>query len=158
MRRLLIAPLLISISLLSSGFFFKYSNVKKLFCKNPTDITDLSLFIDRKTGQLFIYKIDELFADKVPNVLIPFRGTLETKDYVMKGSSGISSGIFRADFTRTFFDNGERNRFFYEVDLNNMTGKLIRNFPRMTSQYKKQINYRKCEFKDLDKGLKIKDK
>ena len=55
-----------------------------------------------KTGHLYIYKIDELFADKVPNVLIPFIGMIETKDYLLKGSSGISSGIFRVDFIRTF--------------------------------------------------------
>ena len=65
MKRLLLAQLLISISLLSSGFLFKSANVKKLFCKGSTD---LSLFVNKKTGQLYIWKLDELFPEKKQNL------------------------------------------------------------------------------------------
>ena len=154
MKRLLLAPLLISISLLSSGFLFKNANVKKLFCKGSTD---LSLFVNIKTGQLYIWKLDELFPEKKPKFIMPFNGKLRTKSYLADGTSGINDGLFRAEITRTYFDNGDIDKTFYEVNFNDMTGKQRRysSWRRPTSEV---TMYNKCEFKDLDKGLKIKDK
>ena len=154
MKRLLFSPLLISISLLSSGFLFKNANVKKLFCKGSTD---LSLFVNKKNGQVYIYKIDELFPDKVPKVLIPFTGIFRSKTYVAEGSTGINNGLFRAEITRTYLDNGDIDEDFYEVNFNDMTGKQKR-YSSWRKPSNEVIIYGKCEFKDLDKGLKIKDK
>ena len=154
MKRIIVVPLLISFSLLSSGFLFKNANIKKLFCKGSTD---LSLIVNKKTGQLYIYKIDELFEDKSSKILIPFKGILKTKNYVTEGSSGIKNGLFRAELTRTYFDNGDVDEDFYEVNFNDMTGKQ-RRYSSWAKPPSEITIYGKCEFKDLDKGLKIKDK
>ena len=46
MKRLLLAPLLISVSLLSSGFLFKNANVRKLVCE-ASGSKNLNLFVAR---------------------------------------------------------------------------------------------------------------
>ena len=152
MKRLLLSPLLISIYLLCSGFLFKNSDVKKLFCKGSRD---LSLIVNKKTGQLYIYKINKLFEDKPSNILIPFNGRYETRNYLLKGSSGINNGLFRAELTREYFGYPDKQQnVFYEVNFNDMTGKQ-----RTYSYYAKPPGevtfYRKCVFNNLDKGLKI---
>ena len=63
MKRLLLAPLLISFSLLSSGFFLKNANVRKLVCE-ASGSKNLNLFVNKKTGQVYAFKIDKLFEDK----------------------------------------------------------------------------------------------
>ncbi len=152
MKRLLL-PLSLTFLCASCGLSDN-SNVKNLFCKGSSD---LSIFVNKKTGQLYNFKIDKLFEDKQSNILIPFSGKIESKDFVTEGIAGFKDGLFRAELKTTYFSNGDEDKFFYEINFKTMEGKR-----RRSSTWRKPpfeiTMYNKCEFKDLDKGLKIKDK
>ena len=68
MKRLIIGPLLISLSFLNSGFISKKANIKELFCEGAID---LSLIVDIKTGQQY-RRMEEVFDEKLSNTIIPF--------------------------------------------------------------------------------------
>lgn len=124
MKRLLLVPLLISFSLLSSGFLFKNANVRKLVCE-ASGSKNLNLFVNKKTGQVYAFKVDKLFEDKKSNTLIPFSGKIESKDIVTEGITGFKDGLLRAELKTTYLSNGDVDEFFYEINFKTMTGKSI---------------------------------
>ena len=98
MRPLLLAPLLISISFLNSGFIFKKSNIKELFCEGSIG---LSQIVDIKTGQRY-RRMDEAYEDIPSNLVIPFDKRIETSKFIMESSSSIKSGLYKSESSRTF--------------------------------------------------------
>ena len=156
MKRLLIAPLLISLSFLNSGFIFKKSNIKELFCEGSID---LSLLVDIKTGQRY-RRMEEVFDEIPSNTIIPFNKKIKTSKFIMESSSSLKSGLFTSQSSRTFLSNGVVRDIFIEVNFNDMSGKMIIDSSFVYIPYKKipTTIFKKCEFRNLDKGLKIKDK
>tara|TARA_B100000886_G_scaffold259167_1_gene184062 strand:+ start:221 stop:691 length:471 start_codon:yes stop_codon:yes gene_type:complete len=156
MKRLLIGPLLISVSFLNSGFISKKANIKELFCEGAID---LSLIVDIKTGQQY-RRMEEGFDEKTSNTIIPFDKRIETSKFIMESSSSLKSGLFKSQSSRTILSNGVVENIFIEVNLNDMSGKMIIDSSFVYIPYKRipRTIFKKCEFKDLDKGLKIKDK
>ena len=77
MKRVLIAPLLISLSFLNSGFISKKSNIKELFCEGAID---LSLIVDIKTGQRY-RRMEEVFDEIPSNTIIPFNEKIKTSKF-----------------------------------------------------------------------------
>jgi len=156
MKRFLIAPLLISLSFLNSGFIFKKSNIKELFCEGTID---LSLLVDIKTGQRY-RRMEEVFDEIPSNTIIPFNKKIKTSKFIMESSSSLKSGLFTSQSSRTFLSNGVVEDIFIEVNFNDMSGKMIIDSSFVYIPYKKipTTIFKKCEFRNLDKGLKIKDK
>ena len=155
MKRLLLAPLLISISFLNNSFIFKKSNIKELFCEGSTG---LSLIVDIKTGQRY-RRMDEAYEDIPSNLVIPFDKRIETSKFIMESSSSIKSGLFKSQSSRTFLSNGVVEDIYIDVNFNDMSGKMIIDSSFVYIPYKRTPTtiFKKCEFKDLDKGLKIKN-
>ena len=156
MKRLLLTPLLISLSFLNSGFIFKKSNIKELFCEGAID---LSLLVDIKTGQRY-RRMEEVFDEKPSNTIIPFDKRIETSKFIMESSSSLKSGLFTSQSSRTFLSNGVVEDIFIEVNFNDMSGKMIIDSSFVYIPYKKipTTIFKKCEFRNLDKGLKIQNK
>ena len=156
MKPFLIAPLLISLSFLNSGFIFKKSNIKELFCKGTID---LSLLVDIKTGQRY-RRMEEVFEEIPSNIIIPFNKTIKTSKFIMESSSSLKSGLFKSETSRTSLSNGVVEDIFIEVNFNDMSGKMIIDSSYVHIPYKRipTTIFKKCEFRNLDKGLKIKDK
>ena len=90
MKQLLLAPLLISLSFLTSGFISEKSNIKELFCEGAID---LSLIVDIKTGQRY-RRMEEVFDEIPSNTIIPFDEKIKTSKFIMKSSSSLKSGLF----------------------------------------------------------------
>ena len=156
MKRLLVTPLLISLSFLNSFFIFKKSNIKELFCEGSID---LSLLVDIKTGQRY-RRMEEVFEEIPSNTIIPFNEKIKTSKFIMESSSSLKSGLFTSQSSRTFLSNGVVRDIFIEVNFNDMSGKMIIDSSYIHIPYKRipTTIFKKCEFKDLDKGLKIKDR
>lgn len=156
MKRLIIGPLLISLSFLNSGFISKKSNIKELFCEGAID---LSLIVDIRTGQRY-RRTEEVFEEIPSNIIIPFDKRIETSKFIMESSSSIKSGLFKSKSSRTFLSNGGVEDIFIEVNFNNMSGKMIIDSSFAYIPYKRipTTIFKKCEFRNLDKELKIKDR
>ena len=154
MKRLLIAPLLISLSFLTSGFISKKSNIKELYCEGPIG---LSLLVDIKTGQRY-RRMEEVFDEIPSNTIIPFNEKIKTSKFIMESSSSLKSGLFTSQSSRTFLSNGVVRDIFIEVNFNDMSGKMIIDSSFVYIPYKRipTTIFKKCEFRNLDKGLKIK--
>ncbi len=154
MKPFLIAPLLISLSFLNSGFIFKKSNIKELYCEGRIG---LSLLVDIKTGQRY-RRMDEAYEDIPSNSIIPFNKKIETSKFIMKSSSSLKSGLFTSKTSRTFLSNGVVEDILIEVNFNDMSGKMIIDSSFVYIPYKRipTTIFKKCEFRNLDKGLKIK--
>ena len=156
MKRLLLAHLLISFSFLTSGFIFKNTNIKELYCEGSID---LSLIVDIKTGQRY-RRMEEVFDEISSNTIIPFNKKIETSKFIMESTSSIKSGLFKSQSSRTFLSNGVVEDIFIEVNFNDMSGKMIIDSSFVYLPYKRTPTtiFKKCEFKNLDKELKIKKK
>ena len=156
MNPLLLTPLLISISFLNSGFIFKKSNIKELFCEGRIG---LSLLVDIKTGQRY-RRMEEVFDEIPSNTIIPFNEKIKTSKFIMESSSSLKSGLFTSQSSRTFLSNGVVEDIFIEVNFNDMSGKMIIDSSFVYIPYKRTPTtiFKKCEFRNLDKGLKIKYK
>ena len=156
MKRLLLAPLLISLSFLNSGFISKKANIKELFCEGAID---LSLIVDIKTGQRY-RRMEEVFEEIPSNTIIPFDKRIETSKFIMESTSSIESGLFKSQSSRTFLSNGVIEDIFIEVNLNDMSGKMIIDSSFVYLPYKRipTTIFKKCEFRNLDKELKIQNK
>ena len=154
MKRFLITPLLISLSFLNIGFVFKKSNIKELFCEGSID---LSLLVDIKTGQRY-RRMEEVFDEIPSDIIIPFNKTIKTSKFIMKSSSSLKSGLFTSQSSRTFLSNGVVEDIFIEVNFNDMSGKMIIDSSFVYIPYKRipTTFFKKCEFRNLDKELKIK--
>ena len=154
MKRLLLAPLLISLSFLNSGFISKKTNIKELFCEGAID---LSLIVDIKTGQRY-RRMEEVFDEIPSNTIIPFNEKIKTSKFIMESSSSLKSGLFTSQSSRTFLSNGVVRDIFIEVNFNDMSGKMIIDSSYVHIPYKRipTTIFKKCEFRNLDKGLKIK--
>ena len=154
MKPFLIAPLLISLSFLNSGFIFKKSNIKELFCEGSID---LSLLVDIKTGQRY-RRMEEVFEEIPSNIIIPFNKTIKTSKFIMESSSSLKSGLFKSETSRTSLSNGVVEDIFIEVNFNDMSGKMIKDSSFVYIPYRRipTTIFRKCEFRNLDNGLKIK--
>ena len=154
MKRFLIAPLLISLSFLNSGFIFKNPNIKELFCEGSID---LSLLVDIKNGQRY-RRMEEVFDEIPSNTIIPFNEKIKTSKFIMESSSSLKSGLFTSQSSRTFLSNGVVRDIFIEVNFNDMSGKMIIDSSFVYIPYKRipTTIFKKCEFRNLDKGLKIK--
>ena len=156
MKRLLIGPLLISLSFLNSGFISKKANIKELFCEGAID---LSLIVDIKTGQRY-RRMEEVFDEIPSNTIIPFDKRIETSKFIMESSSSIKSGLFKSQSSRTFLSDGVVEDIYIEVNFNNMSGKMIIDSSFVYIPYKRTPTtiFKKCEFRNLDKELKIQNK
>ena len=156
MQPFLLAPLLISISFLNSGFIFKKSNIKELFCEGSIG---LSQIVDIKTGQRY-RRMDEAYEDIPSNLVIPFDKRIETSKFIMESSSSIKSGLYKSESSRTFLNNGVVENIFVEINLKDMSGKMIidSSWAYTPSEKTRTTIFKKCEFRNLDKGLKIKNK
>ena len=149
MKRLLIAPLLISLSFLTSGFISKKSNIKELYCEGPIG---LSLLVDIKTGQRY-RRMEEVFDEIPSNTIIPFNEKIKTSKFIMESSSSLKSGLFTSQSSRTFLSNGVVRDIFIEVNFNDMSGKMIIDSSFVYIPYKRipTTIFKKCEFRNLDK-------
>jgi len=156
MQPLLLAPLLISISFLNSGFIFKKSNIKELFCEGSIG---LSQIVDIKTGQRY-RRMDEAYEDIPSNLVIPFDKRIETSKFIIESSSSIKSGLYKSESSRTFLNNGVVENIFVEINLKDMSGKMTIDSSFVYIPYRRTPTtiFKKCEFRNLDKGLKIKNK
>ena len=154
MKPFLIAPLLISLSFLNSGFIFKKSNIKELYCEGRIG---LSLLVDIKTGQRY-RRMEEVFDEIPSNTVIPFNEKIKTSKFTMESSSTLKSGLFTSKSSRTFLSNGVVEDIFIEVNFNDMSGKMIIDSSYVYIPYKRTPTtiFEKCEFRNLDKKLKIK--
>ncbi|WP_288239535.1 hypothetical protein [uncultured Prochlorococcus sp.] len=154
MKCFLITPLLISLSFLNSGFIFKKSNIKELYCEGSIG---LSLLVDIKTGQRY-RRMGEVFDEIPSNTIIPFDEKIKNSKFIMKSSSSLKSGLFRSQSSRTFLSNGVVEDIFIEVNFNDMSGKMIIDSSFVYIPYKRipTTIFKKCEFRNLDKELKIK--
>ena len=156
MKCFLITPLLISLSFLNSGFIFKKSNIKELYCEGSIG---LSLLVDIKTGQRY-RRMEEVFDEIPSNTIIPFNEKIKTSKFIMESSSSLKSGLFTLQSSRTLLSNGVVEDIFIEVNFNDMSGKMIIDSSFIYIPYKRipTTIFKKCEFRNLDKGLKIKDR
>ena len=156
MKRFLLAPLLIALSFFNSGFIFKKSNIKELFCEGRIG---LSLLVDIKTGQRY-RRMDEVFEEVPSNLVIPFDKRIETSKFIMESSSSIKSGFFKSESSRTFLNNGHVENILVEINLKDMSGKMTIDSSFVYIPYRRTPTtiFKKCEFRNLDKGLKIKNK
>ena len=154
MKRLLITPLLISLSFLNSGFIFKKPNIKELYCEGRIG---LSLLVDIKTGQRY-RRMEEVFDEIPSNTVIPFNEKIKTSKFIMESSSSLKSGLFTSQSSRTFLSNGVVEDIFIEVNFNDMSGKMIIDSTFVYIPYRRipTTIFEKCEFRNLEKGLKIK--
>ena len=156
MKRLLITPLLISLSFLNCGFIFKKTNIKELFCEGRIG---LSLLVDIKTGQRY-RRMEEVFDEIPSNTIIPFDEKIKTSKFIMESSSSIKSGLYKSESSRTFLNNGVVENIFVEINLKDMSGKMRIDSSFVYIPYRRTPTtiFKKCELRNLDKGLKIKYK
>ena len=154
MKRLLITPLLISLSFLNSGFIFKKPNIKELYCEGRIG---LSLLVDIKTGQRY-RRMEEVFDEIPSDTIIPFDEKIKTSKFIMESSSSLKSGLFKSQSSRTFLSDGVVEDIFIEVNFNDMSGKMTIDSSFVYIPYRRTPTtiFKKCEFRNLKKGLKIK--
>ena len=154
MKRLLVTPLLISLSFLNSGFIFKKPNIKELYCEGRIG---LSLLVDIKTGQRY-RRMEEVFDEIPSDTIIPFDEKIKTSKFIMESSSSLKSGLFKSQSSRTFLSDGVVEDIFIEVNFNDMSGKMTIDSSFVYIPYRRTPTtiFKKCEFRNLEKGLKIK--
>ena len=154
MKRLILTPLLISLSFLNSGFIFKKPNIKELYCEGRIG---LSLLVDIKTGQRY-RRMEEVFDEIPSDTIIPFDEKIKTSKFIMESSSSLKSGLFKSQSSRTFLSDGVVEDIFIEVNFNDMSGKMTIDSSFVYIPYRRTPTtiFKKCEFRNLEKGLKIK--
>ena len=127
-----------------------------MFCEGSIG---LSQIVDIKTGQRY-RRMDEAYEDIPSNLVIPFDKRIETSKFIMESSSSIKSGLYKSESSRTFLNNGDVENIFVEINLKDMSGKMTIDSSFVYIPYKRTPTtiFKKCEFRNLDKGLKIKNK
>ena len=108
--------------------------------------------------------MEEVFDEIPSKAIIPFNKTIKTSKFIIESSSSLKSGLFTSQSSRTLLSNGVVEDIFIEVNFNDMSGKMIIDSSFVYIPYIVYIPYKrtpttifkKCEFRNLDKGLKIK--
>ena len=102
--------------------------------------------------------MEEVFDEIPSKTIIPFNKTIKTSKYIIESSSSLKSGLFTSQSSRTLLSNGVVEDIFIEVNFNDMSGKMIIDSSFVYIPYKRTPTtiFKKCEFRNLDKGLKIK--
>ena len=124
MKRLLLAPLLISISLLTSGFFSK-PNLRVLYCDSEQNFVNdkedqwngYPWFFDIKTGELFnfdnfLYEVTPLVEDQVGDSSFSYRSALNGNILKIKEKETYRGGITEVRYAI----NVKNLKAFKEID------------------------------------------